>query len=425
MFLLKYALLVFLFIFNFTIGPLGITSAELAGLLVMLAAVMSRSCREAILKYLVQTRYLHLSLFILGIYGVLLSSLWGPSELIFGLIFVKLFISSIIAFSIIFFFRKDLQHRASITERDVIYSLFDVFFAACFLQASTVILSFLYPEIREVFNGIVAKRGNIDVDHPFRLRGLHDSGGFNLSVTLGIASVYGIYSGVVLGRRGFALRVVSSIFIVIALTLVGRTGLMVGIAGFVFLIFFRIQEFFRSKFIFSIVGFMLSVLALNAIFPERFEFFNSVIFDYAFELFVNYEKGEGLATESSDDLLTMLFIPDVLHLFFGNGSFDEVSLGVERSDSGYMKILLASGLFGFIYFYAHLFFLVLWMARNIVSTGIEWMFFIFLILVFLVCEVKGPVFVQNDTSRFFLLVVMIFFTIKKDGHTTSSCAKLS
>lgn len=73
---------------------------------------------------------------------------------------------------------------------------------------------------------------------------------------------------------------------------------------------------------------------------------------------MNYEKGEGLATESSDGLMTMLFIPDVLHLFFGNGSFDEVSLGVERSDSGYMKILLASGLFGFIYFYAHLFFLV-------------------------------------------------------------------
>lgn len=424
MFLFKYIFVFYLFIFNFTIGPLGITSATLVGFFIIIAAAKDRCCLKAIVSYLINSKYLHLSCLFLGVYGFFLSGLWGVYEDIFALIFVKLIISSLIAFAIIYFFAKDLQCLAPIAEREVVYRFFDIFLAVCFLQAFTVILSFLYPEIRDVFNEIIANRGNIDIDHPFRFRGLHDSGGFNLSVVLGIASFYGIYSSVVLGRRGFTLRVFSSLIILFALTLVGRTGLLISIFGLALLFLFRARNFFQLKFTFSVVGFLFITFAFNVVFLDQFYLFNTIIFDYAFEFFLNYAKGDGLSTESSVDLMTMLFVPDLKHLFFGSGSFDEISLGVARSDSGYMKILLASGLLGFVIFYFLLFVLIFLLAKRISLMGMDRLLFVFILSVFLVSEIKGPVFIQNDTSRFILLLAMIIFTRKNicfrsadDGRT--------
>ena len=401
---------------------MGITSAELAGLLVMLVVAIDLVCVKAILKFIIKTRFFHISMLFLGLYGVLLSAIWGAHELIFVVIFLKLFISSIIAFAIIYLLRRDLARLDVVGERDVTFVFFDMFLAACFLQAFTVILSFLYPDIRDFFNGIVAQRGNIDVDHPFRFRGLHDSGGFNLSVVLGVASFYGIYSAAILQRKWSVIRFISCATIIFSLTLVGRTGLMIGIFGLILLVFFRPFKIINLRSVILIVCVFFFAILFVEFFPERFEFFDGSVFGYAFEFFVNYEMRGEFGTESSDDLKTMLFVPQGFHLLFGNGSFDAMNVGVERSDSGYMKLLLASGLFGFVFFYAQLCGIIFWLVKKITSADIEKMFFLFLLIALALAELKGPVFIQNDTSRLFLLVIMIFLI--KDMRIGATDAEL-
>jgi hypothetical protein len=391
---------------------LSVTSAELAGLAVILAVFVDRSCAASILQYVIKARFFYIITFLLGLYGALLSIIWGANELIFAFLFGKLFISSVIAYTIIYYLRKDLARMGVYNEREVILIFFDVFFVACFIQASTVILSFLYPEIRDVFNGIIVNRGNIDIDHAFRFRGLHDSGGSNLSVVLGIASFYGFYSAMILDRKGSVLRIIATIFVAFAITLVGRTGLMIFLFGLAILIIFQPLILFKIKSIILMLGVLIVGSLLNSVFPGNFELFNSSIFDYAFEIFVNYENSGSFTTGSSDDLKTMLFIPEGIHLLLGSGSFDGLNMGVDRSDSGYMKILLASGLFGFIIFYTQLSVIIFRIAQKIASTGIEWMLFVFLLTTFVTTEIKEPVFIQNDTSRFFLLMAMVIFTIK-------------
>lgn len=148
----------------------------------------------------------------------------------------------------------------------------------------------------------------------------------------------------------------------------------------------------------------LAILLFQYFFPERFEFFSTYVFDYAFEIFINYSKGQGLTSASTDDLKSMLFVPDLLNIIAGSGSFDDQSGGVARSDSGYLKTLLASGIVGFVLVYASYgwMFLKIWTGmRRFADAGY---FVLVLLCLILVLEVKAPVFYQNDVSRLFILI---------------------
>lgn len=405
--LLGYALFVFCFVFNFTISFLSITSTAVLLFFCLGYVFFDNSCAKSLQRILAQFYFVHLILIILGVYGVLLSTFWGMSEVVFLGIFLKLAMSSLAAAVFVYCFRRDLINFGISSESDLIFSFLDVYFAACVIQSVFVVLSFVFPDFREFLNQIVGSRGNIDIDHPFRFRGLHDSGGFNLSLALGIAVVYGLYSALILERKAAAVRIASASLVLFSTTLVGRTGLMLSLLGIFLMIVFWPVKFFNLK---SLVGIFLAFVFgvfVVIIFPEQFEFFNVMVFDYAFEAFVNYKEAGSVSTTSSDDLVTMLFIPDWFNVLFGNGSFDLPNAGVERSDSGYMKILLSSGIFGFLILYGILVMLALRFFRAVSLLKVEKFFFIFLLLSLWIAEIKGPVFIQNDVSRFLIILFII------------------
>ena len=143
---------------------------------------------------------------------------------------------------------------------------------------------------------------------------------------------------------------------------------------------------------------------MKLFFPEQYDFFNDVIFNYAFEAFVNYQSGAGVRTDSSDDLKTMLFLPDPIHVIFGSGSFDSQSNGVDRSDSGYMKTMLSSGIVGFVVIYTIYVAIAYRIGKSVRSYASMQNLLIILGITFIIIEIKAPVLYQNDTSRLFWLI---------------------
>jgi hypothetical protein len=279
----------------------------------------------------------------------------------------------------------------------------DLCFYTLSLQAFFVVLSFLSPGIRDFFSGIVVNRGNIDIDHLFRFRGLHDSGGFTLSAFLGMGAVYGVFSFMRRKKQLGWVHIFLSFILFFSVSLVGRTGfLVVGLGIFLLAIRWPAKMLWAMLLAYFFV--LLFLLFAPILFAEQYNFFNSNVFDYAFEFVVNFQNGQGFRTDSSDDLKTMLFIPDIWNILFGNGSFDKGYAGVPQTDSGYMKTLMASGLLGFLMVYGAFSFI----AKNIFTSltpykDLRYFILIVFALMFFI-EIKGPVFYQNDISRFFWLL---------------------
>lgn len=394
-------LVVFFYVFNFTLSFLGVPSVALlipGALLLILADPLLRG----FVGYaFVICRFAIVALLLAGSLGVMLSVIWGNAETIFLEIFIKFIVVLLLAL-VITYYAVGLRANSD----DALYGFhrcFELIYWATVLQAFFIILSFVEPSFRDLLSASLANRGNIEVDSVLRFRGIHDSGGFNLSAILALAAVYGVYSVYSRANNATIWRFLSISVIALSITLVARTGVVVFLLGVGLL---AIRWHLKSL----IVGLAFSAFAALAIslfqyfFPERFEFFSTYVFDYAFEIFINYSKGQGLTSASTDDLKSMLFVPDLLNIIAGSGSFDDQSGGVARSDSGYLKTLLASGIVGFVLVYASYgwMFLKIWAGmRRFADAGY---FVLVLLCLILVLEVKAPVFYQNDVSRLFILI---------------------
>jgi len=398
--------IIFLYLFNFTISPLKITGTGLVLACCFAALIFDRRVIKFISKLLATNSILITLLLSAGAVGTCLSAWGGAGEFIFLEIFIKniivLFAASILAFYIKQYNFNNYKNDFSLD----VYLILDLCFYALSLQAFFVLISFINPDIRGFFSSITINKGNIDIDHPFRFRGLHDSGGFTLSAFLGIGFIYSMFSFLRNNDQHMLKKVALtfiSIIILISIALVGRTGFVViGIGFFLLAIRWPVNTGRMTLYGISI-GIIILIMA-RLIFLEKFDYFNSTVFNYAFELFLNAKDGQGFRTDSSDDLKSMLFIPNFLNVVFGSGSFDTYYAGVPRSDSGYLKTLLASGVFGFIAIYGSYFFI----ASKILCTkkiSPDLIYFLFIIIVIIISiEIKGPVFYQNDISRFIWLI---------------------
>jgi hypothetical protein len=398
--------IIFFYLFNFTISPLKITGTGLVLACCFAALILDRRLIEFISRLLATNSILITLLFSVAAVGSWLSALWGAGELILLEIFIKnliiLFEASILSFYIKKYINYNYKNNFSLD----LYLILDLCFYALSLQAFFVLISFINPSIRDFFSAITINKGNIDIDHPFRFRGLHDSGGFNLSAFLGIGFIYSMFSFLRINDQHMLKKVAMtfiSIILFVSVALVGRTGFVViGIGFFLLAIRWPINTVRMALYGIAIGAIMFIIAQL--IFIEKFNYFNATIFNYAFELFLNAQDGQGFRTDSSDDLKSMLFIPNFFNIVFGSGSFDTTYAGVPRSDSGYLKTLLAYGAFGFIAIYGSYFFIALKILYK-KKINEDLIYFLYIVIAILILiEIKGPVFYQNDISRFIWLI---------------------
>lgn len=402
---IAFGVVIFFYIFNFTIPAFGVPSVFFVLLIYFSLNLLNRQVRNHTLLLLIEIRYILFLILFLGFYTALLSLWWGPGEFIFVGICIKFFLSLLIALTIGFYFKNTLSDHGINEFREGMLIFLDYLYWVCAVQALFIVASFISPDFRVFLDGFIVNRGNIDIEHPFRFRGLHDSGGFNLSVVLGISVVYGFFSSFILRRGSISVRFTAFLLIFLSITLVARTGLMVFALGLgLILVRWPIKTFWSS-----IVVLGCSVLIIYPLseifFPAEVGNFNRTVFNYAFELLVNYQDSGKVSSKSTDDLKTMLFIPDTFNIFFGSGSFGSRNAGVETSDSGYLKTLLAGGVVGFAIVYGF----IIYVATRLIHVLRDFhdisFFVVFVILTMFITEIKGPVFYQNDSSRYLLLLI--------------------
>lgn len=280
------------------------------------------------------------------------------------------------------------------------------------LNSIIIIVSFLFPSFRMVLEGVLYQDPGSNINYltrEFRLRGLAAGGGANQSFFLG--SMVVVSFGLFLYKR-ISLRYAASttLLILIALSLVGRTGFVAAISGvFVLIIGFLWKDFFYLKIRKAIMLGSILVVVLVFLLPNLVNlFFSESIFYYSLQFF--YDGGTGIKDEGTVGVLAASYhLPDsVLSLLIGVGNGSGSFISGFSTDPGYMKMFTAVGLLGSLIFYGSLGYMVIGLARIsgmqllVVSLGFVW---------FLV-EFKEPFMLKGYFARVFWLLIGVMVAYK-------------
>jgi O-antigen ligase len=143
---------------------------------------------------------------------------------------------------------------------------------------------------------------------------------------------------------------------------------------------------------------MLIAAVLLFLFQEKVEVYRDIVVQYAFEPIVNYIQEGTFTASSTEDLLTMLYLPDrIQHFLLGVGAFDAPGHGLLQTDSGYLKTLLSSGLLGVLFTYGS--FLLLFCVVVLSAHKSARFIFVIAFAGLFITEVKEPFLYQNAVSR--------------------------
>jgi len=231
-----------------------------------------------------------------------------------------------------------------------------------FFQSIAVVLDWVFPEVRSVFQRIVVHPEALS-ETSLRAAGLSSSTGDGLVF---IQSCGAMFSYFLLTRtRGLLLQAALSLMFwvqVVSMVFLARTGFVL-LATFVAVHFLVSRD--RRKQLRALMN-LSSILALMiaglyVLMPKTIvALIESDQIAYAFEFIYSYLKEGRLATASSDDILTDLKLPlDDATLWVGNGHYTNPITGSNYidADPGYVRTLFYAGIFGSIVIYGWLLFL--------------------------------------------------------------------
>jgi hypothetical protein len=138
---------------------------------------------------------------------------------------------------------------------------------------------------------------------------------------------------------------------------------------------------------------------------------------HSFELFNSYLETGRFESKSTDAVAEMYFMPDARHLFIGAGYINGSHFGYASVDPGYMKILLAVGISGFILFYGGCVLIVRNAYRGLVDYAPKLKVLLIVVLLsYFVFEAKEPGLYQNYAFRILVLLsVFPFINRAREG----------
>lgn len=202
-----------------------------------------------------------------------------------------------------------------------------------------------------------------------------------------------------------------SFFIALGVLITSRTALLLYMFSLFFYIvfFFKVSQVIKTIIITLIITIFLFLI--GNIFPESMI---QKIYDFSFEMFLNYKKNGNISTDSSDDLLYNHFnIPnDLFTLIIGN-SIEPFSMkGSYFSDVFYIRTLWGVGLISlFLYFLLLLYmFIRLIFLNSYLSKVCAILFFV----MFLSCF-KGPFFISRGFGD--ILLILYIISINKSNKS--------
>ena len=246
--------------------------------------------------------------------------------------------------------------RINCTVHECKQILFDVFLVQAIIQ----LCSMLSPSFHQLIEAGQDPM-NVEISH------LRYGGMRNMALAsnqfFSLASVYGlivlIYMSEVFKRKIVRLKdYVYLGFYAIGVILSGRTGFFGFVFGLLFLFFYIRVNFIRKiKIVCGGMLFLGLLIAGVFLFVPEDNFVKTRILPFAFEFLYNYFEGEGLRTESTRGLFTMLDRDLSLGTFlFGDGWYtNQDGSYYMHTDSGYFRLLYLYGIGGlFLFFYFQL-----------------------------------------------------------------------
>jgi|GEM_PF-6928388 len=390
-----------LFGIKFSFFPLALSKLAIGYLVAMYILYTSRSKEFPVSRYFLP---MLLVLMLVGVYSFIITSLkryndFGFVSRIIYLIHEPMLAGYLLSYYVVHIQKKDIN------------ALFLALRNAGLLQAVLTIPAYFNDGIRQFYDAILPNIGNIKVENLVqRVRGFSNLGGAWLSCMLCISFLCTLYE--MERYRNRLLNVLTIILLLFAMVVTGRTGLMVSLLAFIVYIF---RWLFIGK-ITKTFGYIIVTVGIGAFvllqyYPELFDNVNQETIDWAFEA-INSDQGVG-ATRSGDNLKEMIYMPSPANNFFwGSGLYLKGTYHNPRSDSGYMKTLLAIGLFAGLLFYSiygFIFFKVLksYYKRN------KSIFFLagFILTAAFLVEIKEP---YLQSLGFTFVVFSIFFVANSE-----------
>jgi len=338
----------------------------------------------------------------LSVYHILLASAYGNDFEYF----VSICIACVAYLAFGYLLARYLEVKVA-TDSEVVYLIVLLFVITTFANAVIVIAEYVFPPFKAAVEALLQQDPGANIpyaDHMFRMRGLAAAGGAGLSLAHSVA----VWGCVVLWKRGL---VGTGLAVLIVCTLeasnifTGRTGLLIGMV-FVLMFFALLMKSVvvsRRISLRAIVGVTIAIAGIA--FAARHVTLSDEVISWAFEWALGFldDAPAEVSTASTDDLKSMLFMPDQLgHLVLGIGFFEGMGALYPRTDSGYLKTLLSVGAPLGILLYTWIGYSLLKLRRFAAGA----LFFLFPVLAALaVAEIKEPFIYQNALGRFLMTLV--------------------
>ena len=264
---------------------------------------------------------------------------------------------------------------------------------AVLVQVFVALLQFVFPALMAFLGQYILYEESVEIFSDMRLIGL-GSQYFGAGLTNGFALLLIAYL-----IKNSCSSLIRMLYLIIAYILIFVLGMMMARTTIVGAILSVCFLFLKSSMKVNVrslrrglsVFFLLigSFVLLSSLFSDIREK-QDVLFDFAFEMFINYVESGEITTESTDRLQEMYVFPSNLSTWLiGDGLFsDPTGDGYYmQTDVGYLRIIYYSGLIGLLLFIFYQYLLI-----DYINVKTNWQNRLFLFFIFsymLVCNIKG------------------------------------
>lgn len=298
-----------------------------------------------------------------------------------------------------------------------ISKILDCWIYASVVQMLITIVFFVNHNIYEYVQSFL-EQTTIDLERQelltIRMMGLGNSffgAGFNYSLDILVMSFIPYLKGSAIYKRKWIYWSICCLILIVGF-LSART-FIVGV-GFALLFIFinerkRIWHFLKGSVKLIIIlslSCWLAYLFLLKYIPTL-----DLVFEWAFELFINLFSGDGMRSDSTDVLFDMYIFPDNISTWLiGDGKFMLPSGGYYmHTDVGFIRLIFFWGMPMTVLYYFYQVYLIRKIYKNTDCESLK-SFLICVILLVFICNLKGLI---NANNLIMLILMYVFFIEKR------------
>lgn len=278
-------------------------------------------------------------------------------------------------------------------------NILDVISKVCFIQGIFVLFFYFLPQVRNfLLLEVFEFNSNFDITNKSFFRGVGLGGaGANLSTIQAIGFLCSIRNIKSNQYKIFSIIILGSVI------LLGRTGLIfiIGVLGM--FIFLSYKKKYSLKIVIGMIATIIIIFLIYSI-SNKYNFKVNKLFEHSFEVVINFIKGNGFKSSSSDKLKEMVFFPKTLKtLIMGDGKYQLLNgKNYMNTDSGYIRMIFFSGIIGALIFYSFILFIASKILSRINGSLKKYIFCIITLLFFI--EIKEPFFLYINIQKIYFLI---------------------